>query len=852
MSSRERCSIPPTPKPPEPPKNSWLTLLTPLIISMSLFAVTGSGYTLILAAASPLAFWISRVAHQRSEAKRYRLESSEYQEQVDEIVRRAANWHERERSEWLSSNPESLVLGYGAKPSNIRIEQNSTLVDTSLRDRIAINPLMPLALSNLRTTSQLPELAFEGVLASRLKLAWKMHPEVNNLGSGGGTSQEKILLRRRAGEFFCEPFGQIRPHIPAQAALIRELRSHSTQQKSSGEQLNQADLTRRNSTSRSDLFCELGVEIDSGSSVVLNLVTDGPHLVIGGTTGSGKSVLLKTLIFELAMRYSPEALGFLLIDFKGGTALHSLANLPHTLELLTDLDPASTHRAVLGLTAEIRRRENLLRSNEVADIAELPADEKLARFVIVVDEFATLINELPELHSVFVDVAARGRALGIHLVLATQRPSGALRDSLATNCSLRLSLRVTTAAESQALLGSPIAAQFRSTDIGYCVHANFGAVSQPWRVRLTPESAIAELVKENSNLPATNTPWSVALPTSVDFGERRFFADGGLFLGLMDVPEEQCQRDLLLPLSGEHAASLFVLGARGSGKTNLCELMAQQMSNKLDKKTRVDFASADPAAQFDQVSRIQSRIQLGISAPDAPVNDPSEAVLWLLDDLDLLLNSVSLEQQHSILQVLNQAVRLLPASDAIVCTASKLTSGVTQLASLSGLRLHFRASSKEEHLAWGLPAAQFGRKSTPGRAIFDGNFVQIARCEDRATRRSASVENWNDVVARQRKRFDKSPIIVLTSRPSYWREHQVSQTPEDALLVIEPEDVFVHPEKPMTLLRSSDWIFDALLPGEAQQITRGRHPQPVISSPHHVLAWRHDRGFWRVTLRGLG
>ncbi len=852
MSSRERWSIPATPIQPVPPKNSWLVLLSPLIISISLFAFTRSGYTLILAAASPLAFWISRVAHQRSEAKRYRLESSEYQEQVDELVRRAENWHERERSEWFSSNPEALVLGYAAKPSSIRLDQSSTTVDSVLRDRITINPLMPVALSSSRTSGQLPQLAFEGVLASRLKSTWKRYHELFDRGSSGIVTPEKVVLRRREGQFFCEPFGEIRPHIPAHAALVRALRLRSAQQKSRGDSLDQPDLTHRHSTRRSDLFCELGAEIDGGKRVLLDLVSDGPHLVIGGTTGSGKSVLLKTLIFQLAMRYSPEVLGFLLIDFKGGTALQSLASLPHSVELLTDLDAASTHRAVLGLTAEIRRRETLLRSKQVADIAELPADEELARFVIVVDEFATLMTELPELHSVFVDIAARGRALGMHLVLATQRPSGALRDSLATNCSLRFSLRVTSPADSQALLGSPIAAQFRSTDIGSCVHANFGALSQPWRVRLTPDSAIAELVKESSTLPKANTPWHLALPTRVDLGERKFSVDRGLFLGLIDVPDEQCQSDLFLSLRGEHAASLFVLGARGSGKTNLCELMARQWRGSDAEKTRVDFASADPAAQFDQVLRIQSRIQLGISVPEISAHDSSGAVLWLLDDLDLLFSLVSLEQQHAILQVLNQAVRLLPPSDVLVCTGSRLTPGVTQLASVSDMRMYLRASSKEEHLAWGLAATQFGKKSTPGRAIFDGNFVQIAHCEDFETRIPASIEDLNDTTNRRRERLDESPVIVLTNRPGYWREYQVSQTGADALIVIEPEDVVVHPLKPMTLLRTADWIFDALLPGEIHQITRGRHLQPVVVSPHHALAWRHDRGFWRVALRGLG
>ena len=194
----------------------------------------------------------------------------------------------------------------------------------------------------------------------------------------------------------------------------------------------------------------------------IDLATDGPHLLIAGTTGSGKSELLRTLILGLAATNSPDHLTFALIDFKGGSAFDACSRLPHTTGLVTDLDEHLAARALRCLEAELRYRERRLREAGVADLSGLraidPDGDPLPRLVVVVDEFATLASALGEFVDSLVDVAQRGRSLGVHLVLATQRPSGSVSAAIRSNVSLRVALRVQSSQDSIDVIESPAAA----------------------------------------------------------------------------------------------------------------------------------------------------------------------------------------------------------------------------------------------------------------------------------------------------------------------------------------------------------------------------------------------------------
>ena len=193
--------------------------------------------------------------------------------------------------------------------------------------------------------------------------------------------------------------------------------------------------------------------------VVVDLVADGPHALIAGTTGSGKSEMLRTLVSSLACRHSPERLNFVLIDYKGGAAFTGLEALPHTVGFVTDLDDGLGSRALTCLDAELRRREQMLNDAGADDITSYPhgaaGNEPLPRLIVVIDEFATMLAELPDFVSALISIAQRGRSLGVHLVLATQRPAGAVNDSIRANTNLRLCLRVQTTADSSDVIGSP-------------------------------------------------------------------------------------------------------------------------------------------------------------------------------------------------------------------------------------------------------------------------------------------------------------------------------------------------------------------------------------------------------------
>ncbi|MEV5569219.1 FtsK/SpoIIIE domain-containing protein [Spirillospora sp. NPDC052269] len=212
----------------------------------------------------------------------------------------------------------------------------------------------------------------------------------------------------------------------------------------------------------------IGISADGPFSVDLRY--DGPHGLVAGTTGAGKSELLQSLIASLAVANRPDEMTFVLIDYKGGAAFSDCARLPHTVGMVTDLDGHATERALESLSAELRRREEILLGAGAKDIDDYQADGGggLPRLVLVIDEFAAMVAELPEFVAGLVDIGRRGRSLGVHLILATQRPAGVVTADIRANTNLRIALRVTDPDESTDVIDAPEAAQIGKATPGRC------------------------------------------------------------------------------------------------------------------------------------------------------------------------------------------------------------------------------------------------------------------------------------------------------------------------------------------------------------------------------------------------
>ena len=263
----------------------------------------------------------------------------------------------------------------------------------------------------------------------------------------------------------------------------------------------------------------LGVVIGRAESgpVSLDLVADGPHALVAGCTGSGKSEALLGWLASIAHCYSPERVRFILIDYKGGSTFARLADLPHTQALLTDLDAGATSRALDGIASLLLRREAALSELALPDLAAWEraheADPRAVaapppRLIVAIDEFRVLADTHPSSMDVLLRLAAQGRSLGLHLIAATQRPSGAVSASMRANMDIRLALRCVSAADSTDILGDARASALPRVP-GRAVLAGTGALQLSYMADVA--SVVAGCARRWP--PSSSAPlWAPALP----------------------------------------------------------------------------------------------------------------------------------------------------------------------------------------------------------------------------------------------------------------------------------------------------------------------------------------------------
>ncbi|WP_167047440.1 FtsK/SpoIIIE domain-containing protein [Salinibacterium sp. ZJ454] len=452
------------------------------------------------------------------------------------------------------------------------------------------------------------------------------------------------------------------------------------------------------SLSLATLACPIGRDADG--IVWVDLVADGPHALVAGMTGSGKSELLTSWILSMATGRTPETVTFLLIDFKGGATFRPLAALPHCVGVITDLDGGEAARALDSLRAELRHRERELARLGRRSIDDAGPRPAFPRLVIVVDEYAAMIAEFPELATVFGDIAARGRSLGVHLVLCTQRPGGVVRDGVLANAAVRISLRVNNRADSIAVVDVPDAAELPTHPAGRAV---FSAVGPPRLVQVA-KAATSDLERAIADTPsgrAPRRPWCDPLPALIPLADLQH-AGPGIPFGLTDLPHEQRQQAAVYhPQEHGH---LVVIGGRRSGKSTLLSVLA-----------------ADPSAV---------RVGAGVEA----VWDAVEAVLrrevvgprlLLLDDLDSVCAKLDDDYRHRFIEMLTHVARDT-AGVQLVITAQRATPALQVLLPLFEARLTLRLLDRHEHLLAGGDAASFLPNLPPGGGHWRGDRVQVA------------------------------------------------------------------------------------------------------------------------------
>jgi S-DNA-T family DNA segregation ATPase FtsK/SpoIIIE len=574
---------------------------------------------------------------------------------------------------------------------------------------------------------------------------------------------------------------------------------------------------------------------DSAGVVCVDLVADGPHAVVCGVTGAGKSELLISWVLAMAATHATTEVSFLLADFKGGTAFDALRPLPHVAGVITDLDGSGARRAIESLRAEVRWREAELARHGARDVRD--PQVQMPRLVVVVDEFAALLGEHPELHAVFTDVAGRGRALGIHLVLGTHRVAGVVRDSLLANCPLRLSLRVSDPADSRAVIGVDDAAQLPGDAQARGVAlvrrpSDHGA--QRIRVALSSSADIARVAAASKG-PRPRRPWLPDLPQELSLAQLTAAHDVDermLVLGLSDEPERQVQRVVGVRLGDR---GLLVVGGPGAGKSTTLTLLAGQADRAIEIPRHGEGA-------WDAVTRLAEA--------------PPRAAVIVIDDIDTLASRVSAEYATTLVERVERVIRGAGDTECLViASAQRLTGPAARLGELFPRRLILGLPSRADHIAAGGDAATFAADAPPGRGRLDRLAVQVALSGEDAGAPSTGVRGdhaWKPdagvtgLVTRHPSRLQDtlsewaSRGIRCVSVDEYVADPAV--TAEGPVVIVGDPDEWQREWRLLASVRADhDLVIDAACGLEYRLLTSSRE-LPPYAQPGQGRAWVHRAG----------
>ena len=437
----------------------------------------------------------------------------------------------------------------------------------------------------------------------------------------------------------------------------------------------------------------------------LDIAAQGPHALVAGTTGSGKSVLLQNWCLALAVRNPPDTLHFVFLDFKGGSAFNQLQGLPHSAGIVDDLDIRHAARAIVGLERELKRRERLVAEAGVSSIDRLGNAQP--SIIIVIDEFHVLRQQLPDAIERFIRIASLGRSLGMHLIACTQHPLGQVHAEMKSNMALNLCLRVRDGMQSAELIGSSAAAGIPPTMPG-AFYSNDGVTVTPIRSCAPADArsitaAIGMACRFHGARPA-DPLFTAPLPARVACGDGACVArdcvpfalgdDGARFHDVVLQPQE---------------GGIAIIGGRGRGKTTALRMLAASWGARGDVAMTVTYLSDGTYVDAADIRTV----------PPPPSGTGRDSAArhraWLIDDADMVFDPTCG-------QTCTDRIRRNLYREGVALVVAVEHPHSLQRPDFFRTRLIFPSGDRATDLMNGIPSellSQFGHEelTTPGRGV---------------------------------------------------------------------------------------------------------------------------------------
>lgn len=400
--------------------------------------------------------------------------------------------------------------------------------------------------------------------------------------------QQYREFARAMGNIICDESSQ-EAAIPKTVSFFEVLGIRSLDELNLAQNWAAADVTK-------SLSAPLGVK-EKNELVYLDIHENahGPHGLVAGTTGSGKSEVLQTYVLAMSAAYHPYEVGFVIIDFKGGGMANQFRDLPHLIGAITDMDGREVNRSLLSIRAELDKRKRLFAQYNVNKIDQYIALYKsgqalnpLPHLIIIVDEFAELKANQPEFMQELISAARIGRSLGVHLILATQKPAGQVNEQIWSNSKFKLCLKVQDTSDSKEVLKSPLAAKIKDPGRAYLKVGNdeifelfqsgySGAKIQYEGEEMSQLSAVVRHIAafchqvDIRRLPPICLP---PLPEELAYPEGTSPLQDLVPIGVYDAPAMQQQSTACLDLN----ENTFILGSAQTGKTNLLQSIIRSVA----------------------------------------------------------------------------------------------------------------------------------------------------------------------------------------------------------------------------------------------------------------------------------